>query len=87
MKLLLKDSSSINNQVIGNWIGICANGYSMINPKCGVLINNGSHSNIVKNNKIAWNSTWKGVHVTSGSTTQAGTNTLYAAVATSAKLA
>jgi len=71
-------NSSIGNQVIGNWIGICANGCAMINPKCGVLINNGSSGNVVKSNRIAWSSTWQGVHITSGSTTQASSNTLYA---------
>ena len=80
-------NTSIGNQVIGNWIGIAANGYAMVNPKCGVLINNGSYNNVVKSNRIAWNSTWKGVHITSGSTTQAGTNTLYTYAAVGAKLA
>jgi hypothetical protein len=80
-------NSSVGNQVIGNWIGICSNGCALLNAKNGVLINNNSSGNMVKNNRIAWvGGTYKAIQISSGSTTQAGTNTLYSGVANGLKL-
>ena len=72
-------NSSTGNQVLGNYIGICANGCAMLNAKNGVLINNNSSGNLVKSNHIAWIAgAYKAIQISSGSTTQAGTNTLFA---------
>ena len=72
-------NSSSYNSVLGNYIGLCCYGKALPNAKNGVLINNGSSNNTVKNNRIAY-TTYKAVQISSGSTTQAGTNTTYAKV-------
>jgi hypothetical protein len=80
-------NSSTGNQVLGNYIGICANGCSLLNAKNGVLVNNNSSGNVVKANWIAWvGGAYKAVQISSGAATQAGTNTLYSTTTLGLKL-
>ena len=78
-------NSSSYNKVLGNYIGLCCQGYALPNTKNGVVINNGSSNNTVKSNRIAY-TTYKAVQISSGSTSQAGSNTLYAKVTTGLRL-
>ena len=73
-------NTSIGNKVIGNYIGITPSGYALPNAKNGVLINNGSYNNVVSSNRIAHVSAYKAIQISSGSSSQAGSNTLYGSV-------
>jgi hypothetical protein len=67
--------------VQNNYIGISAAGNSLANTKNGVVINNGSNNCSVKNNRILTQGTYKAVQISSGSTSQASSNSLYTNIA------
>jgi titin len=80
-------NGSNGNQVLGNYIGICANGCALLNAKNGVLINNGSSGNVVKSNRIAWiGGHYAAVQISSGATSQSSSNTLYSTLTNGLKL-
>jgi hypothetical protein len=64
--------------VQNNYIGVGATGYTLLNAKYGVVINNGSNNCKVTGNKIASQGTYRPIVISSGSASQVGSNSLYA---------